>query len=147
MAHPTYCGLLFAKHLVNSCIHFRNPYILQSRPTQRALINKRYLVLFAPATFDRAIRYWKDFNGISKRQRTTRASVVGGRWNSSITAIKWAMVLWMWRLGELTKGQFEELKRIFGLAKKRGPAELRATPAPVSPRPGKGVQPVSLVPS
>lgn len=121
--------LLLLKHTVNTCIHFRKTYHIQSRNTQRALILKRYGVAIPVPTFDRAIRRAKDRWDLMKQHRTGKVKGGGYKWTSAITGISWMLVMLMWHLGQLTREQFEELKRIFGLVKKRGPAKLQATQA------------------
>ena len=121
--------LLFLKHTINTCIHFRKTYHIQSRNTQRAGILKRFGVAIPVPTFDRAIRRSKERWGLMKQHRTGKVRGGGYRWTSAITGISWVLVMLMWKLGELTREQFEALKGIFGLVKKRGPAKLRATPA------------------
>lgn len=120
--------LLLLKHTFNTCIHFRKTYHCQSRATQQRLILKRYGVAIPTPTLDRAIRRLKDGWGLMKQHRTGKVRGGGHRWTSAITGISWILVMHIWRLGELTKEQFEELKRILGLVKQRGPAKLRAKP-------------------
>ena len=121
--------LLLLKHTLNTCIFFRSTYHYQSRATQQGGIFKRYGKLVPMATLDRAIRRLKDGWGFMKQHRTGKVTGGGHRWTSAITGISWELVMHAYRLGELTIGQFKELKRIFGLVKKRGPAKLRATQA------------------
>lgn len=129
MQNLPFSDLLFLKHTVNTCIHFGRHYHFQSRNTQRAGILKRFGVAISVPTFDRAIRRSKDRYNLWKQHRSGSTSGVGYSWKTSLTILNWDLVMFMWRLGELTKEQFEALKRIFGMMKKRGPAELRATPA------------------
>ena len=134
--------LLFLKHTINTCTYFKNHYHTQARDTQRANILKRFGVAITEPTFDRCIRRCKDRGFIKKRQRTARIPVRGTAWRSSITVVTWAFIFFMWRLGELTREQFDELKRIFGMAKKRGPKELQAQSTPlgtVQRGPGQGL--------
>ncbi|MBA7602920.1 hypothetical protein ES703_10016 [subsurface metagenome] len=128
MNRLNYSDLLFLKHTINTCLFFRKSYHIQSRNTQRALILKRFGVEIPIATFDRAIKRSKKRWGLMKQHRTGKVAGGGHRWTSAITGISWVLVMFMWRLGELTREQFEALKRIFGLVKKKGPAKLRATP-------------------
>ena len=129
MNRLNYSDLLLLKHTVNTCLYFGKTYHIQSRDTQRAFILKRYGVAIPIATFDRAIKRVKAGWGLLKQHRTRRVQGAGHKWTSAITGISWMLVMLMWRLGELTREQFEALKRILGLVKKRGPAKLRATPA------------------
>jgi len=133
--------LLFLKHTINTCTFFRKHYHVQSRDTQRAGIFKRFGVVVTEPTFDRCIRRCKDRGFIRKKQRTGRYPVRGASWRSSVTSLTWSFVLFMWKLGELTKEQFARLKEIFGMGKKRGPKELQARSTPserVSGGPGQG---------
>lgn len=133
--------LLFLKHTINTCTYFRKHYHTQARDTQRGNILKRFGVAITEPTFDRCIRRCKDRGFIKKMQRSARVPVHGTAWRSSITVVTWGFILFMWRLGELTREQFGELKRIFGMAKKRGPKELEAQSTPserVSRGPGQG---------
>jgi len=120
--------LLLLKHTFNTCIFFHKTYHYQSRATQQALILKRYGVAIPMPTLDRAIRRLKDLWGLRKQHRTGKVTGGGHRWTSAITSISFELVMFVYKLGELTREQFEELKRILGLAKKRGPAKLQAPP-------------------
>jgi len=120
---------LLLKHTVNTCVHFRRHYHFQSRATQRAGILKRFGVAISVATFDRAIRRSKDRYKLWKQHRSGSTSGVGYSWKTSLTILNWGLVMFMWRMGELTGEQFKVLKEIFGMIKKRGPAKLRATKA------------------
>ena len=120
---------LLVQHTFNACIFFRKTYHCQSRATQQRLILKRYGELIPIPTLDRSIRRLKDRWGLMKKHRTGKVRGGGYRWTSAITGISWMLVLRMRKLGVLTYEQFKELKVIFGLVKKRGPAKLRATPA------------------
>lgn len=124
-----FSDLLFLKHTVNTCIFFGKSYHFQSRNTQRAGILKRFGVAISVLTLDRAIRRSKDRYNLLKQHRSGSASGNGFSWKTSLTSLTWGLVMFMWRLGELTREQFKALKRIFGIMKKRGPAKLRATKA------------------
>ena len=124
-----FSDLLLLKHTVNTCLFFGRHYHFQSRNTQRAGILKRYGVAISLPTFDRAIRRSKDRYKLWKQHRSGSTSGVGYSWKTSLTILTWDLVMFMWRLGELTRDQFEALKRIFGMLKKRGPAKLRAPQA------------------
>jgi len=124
-----FSDLLFLKHTINTCVFFGRHYHFQSRNTQRAGILKRFGVAISLPTFDRAIRRSKDRYGLWKQHRSGSTSGVGYSWKTSLTILNWGLVMFMWRLGELTREQFEALKRIFGMLKKRGPAKLEATQA------------------
>ncbi|MBA7626975.1 hypothetical protein ES703_34436 [subsurface metagenome] len=124
-----FSDLLFLKHTVNTCIHFGRHYHFQSRNTQRAGILKRFGVAISIPTFDRAIRRSKDRYNLWKQHRSGSTSGVGYAWKTSLTILNWKLVMFMWKLGQLTREQFEALKRIFGMIKKRGPVELRAPQA------------------
>ena len=124
-----FSDLLFLKHTVNTCLHFGRHYHFQSRNTQRAGILKRFGVAISLPTFDRAIRRSKDRYGLWKQHRSGSTSGIGYSWKTSLTILNWKLVMFMWRLGELTRDQFDALKRIFGMMKKRGPAKLQAAQA------------------
>ena len=139
--------LLLLKHTINTCIHFGKTYHFQSRNTQRALILKRFGVAIPLPTFDRAIKRSKKRWGLMKQHRTGKITGGGYRWTSAITGISWLLVMFMYKLGELTREQFEALKRIFGLVKERGPAKLRATPAAQQVRTERAANKPSLSPT
>jgi len=124
-----FSDLLFLKHTVNTCIHFGRHYHFQSRNTQRAGILKRFGVAISIPTFDRAIRRSKDRYNLWKQHRSGSTSGVGYAWKTSLTILNWKLVMFMWKLGQLTREQFEALKRIFGMIKKRGPVKLGAPQA------------------
>ena len=124
-----FSDLLFLTHTVNTCIFFGKSYHFQSRNTQRAGILKRFGVAISVLTLDRAIRRSKDRYNLLKQHRSGSASGNGFSWKTSLTSLTWDLVMFMWKLGELTREQFKALKRIFGIMKKRGPAKLQARPA------------------
>lgn len=128
MARPTFTDLLLVQHAASSCAYFRRQYITQSRATQRAGILKGYDVLIPESTFDRCIRRGKERGYVKKQHRSGKLNGSGYVWKSSITYITWKGVMFLWRLHLLPREKFEELKRIFGMLKKRGPAKLEAEP-------------------
>ena len=133
--------------LVNSCIHFGKTYIIQSIPTQQALILKASGEWIPLSTFNKAIRRLKDGWHYWKQHRTKKIRGIGNVWTSSITYLSWACVIEMRRKCLLTKGHMAQLRRIFDGMKKRGPAKLEAPPAALNTENGKVSQHAFLFPT